>query len=100
MLLWVDDSNVDSNDSVTKNTAANFNNDLQSLLKLIILKHCYAMAEKEKVKVKLTKTPPVQVGCPNTILKTLLRPMLSMAEKESEAHQNTSGPGWVPQYHS
>ena len=63
MLLWVDDSNVDSYDSVTKNTAANFNNDLQSLLKLIIL-------------------------------KTLLWPR----KKESEAHQNTSGPGWVPQY--
>ena len=32
------DSDVDSNDPVAKNVAANFNNDLQALLKLIILK--------------------------------------------------------------
>ena len=61
-----------------KIAAANISNDLQALLKLIILK--MLLWRRKKVKVVLTKTPPVQVGCPNTPLSCINPMMKSLQE--------------------
>ena len=69
---------MDSNDPVAKIVAANISNDLQALLKLIILK--MLLWRRKKVKVMLTKTPPVQVGCPNTPL-SCINPMMKSLQQ-------------------